>query len=377
MRSGTGSGSIQVAAPPLAATPAEEEDSVQILDRLGFTQERDLDNKEWDNGRITSVLTCIIAKIKTTSRTSLDEALRTIIIMLGEVDLITPATQVRIDELAAAKDREAEMSRMLERLQHMTESEKGRTDEVVLRLAEVTGTAQGLEASLMEAAAALSESAEVFVRGGPPMAGTGEETEADTGPRSFAQAVARTPARHVDVVARTETISRQVVLGRADAEGADPFRDLTEKELIVRATMAVELLTADGLAEVQGIKFLHARKTVRGGSGTNYSDSGGSGVAAKQSGHKAVHREDGGGHECMGRFVYANCRVRTDILSSRDNDRARTGRRGQRPGQGNTEGSKMDQTAQMVERWAAVRTSDTGVHRPEPSKRGHPKGSRD
>ena len=84
------------------------------------------------NRRIASVLTCIIAKIKTTSRTSLDEALRTIIIMLGEVDLITPATQVRIDELAAAKDREAEMSRMLERLQHMTESEKGWTDEVVL-----------------------------------------------------------------------------------------------------------------------------------------------------------------------------------------------------------------------------------------------------
>jgi len=73
--------------------------------------------------------------------------------------------------------------------------------------------------------------------------------------------VAQTPTKHVDAVARTEVIKQQVVLGRADLEGADPFRDLTEKDILAKAHMAMELMAADGMDEAKNVRFLHVWKT--------------------------------------------------------------------------------------------------------------------
>ena len=56
-----------------------------------------------------------------------------------------------------------------------------------------------------------------------------------------------------------------MVLEKTGGKGADPFKDLTEKEIVAKAHLAVELLAKEGMAEADGIGFLHARKTAHGG----------------------------------------------------------------------------------------------------------------
>jgi hypothetical protein len=58
---------------------------------------------------------------------------------------------------------------------------------------------------------------------------------------------------------------RRVVLQKSTPDGADPFDGLSEKEVLAKAQLAIELMTAEGEIEAQGIEFLHARRTSNGG----------------------------------------------------------------------------------------------------------------
>jgi hypothetical protein len=64
-------------------------------------------------------------------------------------------------------------------------------------------------------------------------ASTGEGTGAAP-PTSYAEALRKAPAGHANTVARVEMLRRQVVINKADAEGADPFQGLTKKEVVVK-----------------------------------------------------------------------------------------------------------------------------------------------
>ena len=82
---------------------------------------------------------------------------------------------------------------------------------------------------------------------------------------SFVQVLASTLAGHKDAVARVAMVNRQVVIHKADADGVDTFKGLSEIEIIAKAHLAVEMLAKEGATEAEGVKFLHARKTARGG----------------------------------------------------------------------------------------------------------------
>jgi hypothetical protein len=69
----------------------------------------------------------------------------------------------------------------------------------------------------------------------------------------------------MDVVARVAMVSRQVVVERIDGEGADSWMGLTEKEILTKAQLAVDMMAKEGAKEAETLRFLHARKTARGG----------------------------------------------------------------------------------------------------------------
>jgi hypothetical protein len=60
-------------------------------------------------------------------------------------------------------------------------------------------------------------------------------------------------------------LKRQVVL-RGDARGENGvFKDLTEKEILEKAKIALELMQSDEFQVMEGVEFLHAKKTSNGG----------------------------------------------------------------------------------------------------------------
>jgi hypothetical protein len=83
--------------------------------------------------------------------------------------------------------------------------------------------------------------------------------------RSYADAIRDTPAEHIDAIARTEIMRRQVVMRRDPAAGADCFEGLSEKELILKAKIAVDLIQSEDVDTIDHVDFVHAKKTAGGG----------------------------------------------------------------------------------------------------------------
>jgi hypothetical protein len=82
---------------------------------------------------------------------------------------------------------------------------------------------------------------------------------------SYADVIKATPAEHIDAIARTELTRRQVIMRRDPAASSDAFAELTEKELVTKAQLAVQLLAGTDLEIPDNIDFLHARRTAGGG----------------------------------------------------------------------------------------------------------------
>jgi hypothetical protein len=240
-----------------AATDINEA-AVNTLIRHGFVKKRD--NDEFDVMKLAAVLTKINARVAALpNATALDESMRAVIILLHDVDEVSPETQVRMDAMATLKTQEERMASTITRMEEMLEKSTKHADGAGAKLDVISTAIQALESSAKETADKLTADA---VRRAQGERGN---VAGETGALSFAQAVASAPARHVDAVARIALIRRQVVLGRADDEGADPFKDSSEKDIVAKAHMAVELMAKDGLERAASIKFLHARKIGRGG----------------------------------------------------------------------------------------------------------------
>ena len=207
------------------------------------------------------VLTRIAAKVVALpNATALDEAMRAAIILLQDVDDdTTPAAQQKADNVERLKLQDERTEKAIERMEKMMEASNAQAKETQTRLDGIVMAMRELEVTTKDAG--LKTAAGLAAQAG---AWNGTE-EDNTGRKSFAQVVAQAPARHVDAVARIALIRRQVVLEKTGGEGADPFKDLTEKEVLAKAHLAVELLAKEGMAEADGIGFLHARKTARGG----------------------------------------------------------------------------------------------------------------
>jgi hypothetical protein len=93
-----------------------------------------------------------------------------------------------------------------------------------------------------------------------------DDTERDTqGAATFASIVAQAPARHADAVARVAMVNRQVVIECVAEAGKSSIANLTEKEILAKAKIAVEMLAKEGAKEAEDVQFIHARKTMKGG----------------------------------------------------------------------------------------------------------------
>ena len=249
----------QTQSPPRTTPIADDigDQAIKTLIKHGFAKKKEA-NEEFDIIKLSTVLTKITAKVATLPNAgALDESLRAAIILLQDVDDISPAAQTMADANERAKEQEVRMDRAIGAMEKLAEASAAQIEETRTRMEGIVSTIGGLETLTKEAAARAEALSEGQKRGGE----IGEN-----GPASFAQVVARAPARHADAVARIAMVRRQVVLGKADGDGADPFKDLTEKDVLAKAHMAVEMMAKEeGLERAGGIKFLHARKTARGG----------------------------------------------------------------------------------------------------------------
>jgi hypothetical protein len=59
-------------------------------------------------------------------------------------------------------------------------------------------------------------------------------------------------------------INRQVVLEGIGGEGVGNLAGLTEKEILTKAQLAIEMLAKDGAKEAESVQFIYARKTAKG-----------------------------------------------------------------------------------------------------------------
>ncbi|KIK35979.1 hypothetical protein CY34DRAFT_781156, partial [Suillus luteus UH-Slu-Lm8-n1] len=92
------------------------------------------------------------------------------------------------------------------------------------------------------------------------------ETQRSDGSRSYAAAArANTPPLLTKVLAKSEAQSRQILIDRRSPFHANSLKDLTEAQLVAKATLAIELLTKDEVATPQGLTFLSARRLPHGG----------------------------------------------------------------------------------------------------------------
>jgi hypothetical protein len=90
--------------------------------------------------------------------------------------------------------------------------------------------------------------------------GTQEEGTERT-KRSYADAMKAVPPQHINAIARTELLKRQVVLQRDAGADNNMFKDLTEREILEKVKIVVEMMGTTDDNMVEGIDFLHAKRT--------------------------------------------------------------------------------------------------------------------
>jgi hypothetical protein len=87
----------------------------------------------------------------------------------------------------------------------------------------------------------------------------------DRSSKSYVDAIKATPAEHIDVIARTEVLRRQVIMQKAPGAMEDGLQDLTEKEIMFKAKIAIQMMQEEQGEGMEEIEFLHVKKTVGGG----------------------------------------------------------------------------------------------------------------
>ena len=232
-------------------TAAQSDNSAtKILMKLGFIS-RQKEPNEAISLIIERALQKIILKVSalnTPAATTISEGLRAVICLLMEVDDPTPDGRARTDTIELIKAQGSRLSEQLEKLTNIIEASNTRASNAEDRLSELADKVSSLETT---------------VKTQTTMPLVNQRT--DSRPVTFVQAVAAAPARHSDAVARVAMINRQVVIHGTGANGDSPLKDLSEIQILAKAHMAVELMAQEGIKEAEDVKFLHARKTARGG----------------------------------------------------------------------------------------------------------------
>lgn len=234
--------------------------AVKVLVRYKITKYTNA--KDFGALHISQALTKVTAKAEASKvDNAITEALRAICILLQDIDDAEPSnTAATTKGVVTALERQGErMAAWMEKMEKAAEAERKaagfRMEALVGLLQEATQKTDTLATSVEGLAAKKTDENARAAHGG-----TGAAPAS-----SYAEALRDAPARHADAVAKIEMLKRQVVVNKATAEGADPFAGLTEKEVLAKAQMAVELMAADGEERAREVSFLHARRTSRGG----------------------------------------------------------------------------------------------------------------
>jgi hypothetical protein len=248
-------------------------DALRTLIKHGFVKKRATVNV--DIPFCITMLTRIAAKLgPIQGATTLDESLRAIIIMLHDLDMDmnenSVVIQANTEILQANKAREEEQDKRLERAIGIIEkagkaNEKNKGDKgdeagIEEKMDEINKGLQRMEEVLKnmtnEATTLVSRQTRID---------EGNEEGAHTGTMTFANVVAQAPARHAEAVARVAMVNRQVVVECLAGAGESSIANLSEKEILAKAKMAMEMLAKEGAKEAESIQFIHARKTAKGG----------------------------------------------------------------------------------------------------------------
>jgi hypothetical protein len=238
----------------------------KTLAKHGFIKKKECDNLTV--GLVSTVLKRIAAKaaaINGAGATAVEESIRAVVDLLQVAGRVDEAAGPSEALLAAVSEQEGRWTKAAERLEKMTETAYGSGQDIYGEIAEkvevLTKAVLAMESTVKETAA--RQNTITIPAGG---LSAGEQTDPlNASGLTFAQAVAKSTPRHVDAVARVELIKRQVVLRAPEGQAAGPLNDLTEKEVLLKAQAAVEAMARGGIETAGDVKFLHARKTARGG----------------------------------------------------------------------------------------------------------------
>ena len=248
------------AASPIAsrATSLADLSAEQVLIKLGFLN-RPREQNEHPIVQIMGALSKILTKVPTDTRlASVRTGLFSVVALLSDLGEVSPDTQVQVDALAHVQAQEKQLDERLGMVAKALADNSARAVSMEEKLEMIMNKVLMLESSVIRQSTGNAQTH----RAGTVTATFGPST---SGLMSFAQVVVSAPIGHEDAVARVAMVNRQVVIQKSEADGVDTFKGLSEMQILAKAQLAVKMMAGEGTAEAEGVKFLHARKTARGG----------------------------------------------------------------------------------------------------------------
>src|ERR1700690_492108 len=232
-------------------------------------QHKYLDSERSDLSSLAVALAKIVAPLKKTRTTTkygdaiqAESTLIEDVVVDGLADRIAVMVSAAIDEkMSGNYSKLADTAALLS--QNTTRSAE--------KMAEARDTMERLAGKLEKACQSLADPSNerqtaVATNGGDD---GGCYAQTTTGGRaakaSYADALKAAPVEHLDPIARTELTRRQVIMRRDPTASNDAFAELTERELVMKAHLAVQLLDGMDFEVPDGVEFLHARRTTGGG----------------------------------------------------------------------------------------------------------------
>jgi hypothetical protein len=184
------------------------------------------------------------------------DILRAFAILLHEVEQAMDTTTLinRIEGLIAGPI--STLEERVESLSEITESHKAALDSAIKEMrGNLSDSTTGIDNAVINALNALKQQTQMET-----------QDRRSNGPRSYAEAAKRDiPAPLTKILSRSEGQSRQILLDKRSLSSTDTLKDLTEAQLVTKATMAIDLLRKDEITIPQDLTFLSARRLPHGG----------------------------------------------------------------------------------------------------------------
>jgi len=166
------------------------------------------------------------------------------------------------------------MATLLDRIENLIEGPIATLEENVTTLADITETHKiTLESAIKEVRGQLSDSAlgidnamENAISSFNNHIQRETQDNGSNGPKSYADATkANIPAPLTKILSRSEGQARQILIDKRNLSSENTLSELTEAQLVTKASMALDILKKDEITVPHNLSFISARRLPHGG----------------------------------------------------------------------------------------------------------------